>query len=317
MATEDYNSSDWEKLSSDLSSSSSDEEPAARTDTDSDTDSDWFVVKKKEQKRKQESDDDDDVDMVRFYCPQEDSDHDDLTFLKAVLGDCIPEIMAEEKFSLDYIEQDVFPRLPTRALLRLGPASARWARWISSPFFIHTHSLTARSLSGFFFHNSRGSPSFVSLDVESCLLPDPSLSFLPEPVHIKASNYGLICCRGRRSLKYYMCNPTTAQWALLPPPAHDHGDDPAVVIVMQEPVTYNFDADFFLVCAYEIFEGVFGFETFSSEKWEWRNSNEIVAAEKIVSGCRVQGCRYWGLRTGGRHCRAWWRSIRWRTRGVR
>lgn len=96
-------------------------------------------------------------------------------------------------------------------------------------------------------------------------------------------------------MKYYICNPTTAQWALLPPPAHHHGDDPAVVIVMQEPVTYNFDADYFLVCAYEIFEGVFGFETFSSEKWEWRNSNEIVAAEKIVSGSgvSVMGAAYW------------------------
>ncbi|MCD7465628.1 hypothetical protein HAX54_001643 [Datura stramonium] len=59
---------------------------------------------------------------------------------------------------------------------------------------------------------------------------DPLLRFLPEPVDIKSSSNGLLCCQGREGDKaYYMCNPVTQQWKKLPKSNANHGSDPAIV----------------------------------------------------------------------------------------
>lgn len=281
---------DWEKLSFHLSSSSDDEEKPP-------DDADWFFVKDKKPDPDQDQDQENnnDGEIYSFYGGEEsESDADGLIFMREALGHYLPEIAAIENFSLEFVECDVFPHLPASVLLGLRRASRRWAQWISNPFFVHRHSLTSRPLSGFFFQDRVGTPDFATFETNSSL-PDPSLSFLPELVAVMASNHGLVCCHGWTTLRYYICNPATAQWALLPAAANDHGPDPAVAIVMREPMTFNFDDDYFLVCAYEIFEGVYGFETFSSERWEWVSSNEVVAAEKIVTGSGVGalGAAYW------------------------
>ncbi|KAM1016990.1 hypothetical protein ACFX13_047346 [Malus domestica] len=55
-------------------------------------------------------------------------------------------------------------------------------------------------------------------------VPDPSLKFLPEPVDIRASSNGFLCCLGRDGYKaYYICNPITRKWTKLPKPNADHG----------------------------------------------------------------------------------------------
>ncbi|CAL5368910.1 unnamed protein product [Camellia sinensis] len=72
-----------------------------------------------------------------------------------------------------------------------------WTLQISTPFFAHNQSLTFQAISGLFCQSSGGDPpSFISIDPQSCGVPDPSLKFLPEPIDIRASSNGLICCQG-------------------------------------------------------------------------------------------------------------------------
>ncbi|KAK5775125.1 hypothetical protein PVK06_042994 [Gossypium arboreum] len=43
----------------------------------------------------------------------------------------------------------------------------------------------------------KGMPAFMSLDPRAYGVPDPSLTFLPEPVDVRTSYNGLLCCQGR------------------------------------------------------------------------------------------------------------------------
>ncbi|XP_008783459.2 uncharacterized protein LOC103702700 isoform X1 [Phoenix dactylifera] len=199
----------------------------------------------------------------------------------------------------------VLPYLPAKSLLRLRCVSPQWNGCISSQFFIHSHSLHPRPVSGLFLHR-RGDtscelPAYAPFDRAADAIPDPSLSFLQEPVAVAASARGLLCCRGRASGGYYVCNPTTAAWTALPPPSNGHGADPAVALVFDEPAVYNFHADYRVVCAYPIpgggCDGIYGFETFSSASWNWTASAEICATERILTGS--------GVSAGGR---AYWRT---------
>ncbi|XP_078178203.1 F-box protein At5g07610-like [Carex rostrata] len=188
----------------------------------------------------------------------------------------------------------VLPRLPARSLLRFKSVSFNFKTLISSPFVVVSHFLHPKSISGLFYQTWCGI-HYVSLDAPSTNIPDPSFSYLPEPVTIKASTHGVLCVRGQRSLKYYITNPTTMEWAELPETTVEHCDNVAVVVVFDS--LYNFSCSYQVVCAYPVkgVEGVYTFETFSSETWAWALSDQICPVENIVaqSGTAVGAVAYW------------------------
>ncbi|CAL5372460.1 unnamed protein product [Camellia sinensis] len=130
------------------------------------------------------------------------------------------------------------------------------------------------------------------------------MKFLPEPIDIRASSNGLICCQGQTGDKpYYICNPVTRQLKKLPKTNADHGLDPAVVLVF-EPSLLNFVADYKLVCAFPSvdFDNATEFEIYSSTDGSWKISGEICfASKKLVprSGIYVDGVVYWQAKHHG------------------
>ncbi|EXB59108.1 hypothetical protein L484_014603 [Morus notabilis] len=198
----------------------------------------------------------------------------------------------------DIIREDALKFLPAKSLYRFQGVCREWRRKIVSPFFTHSQSNTFCDISGFFLQSGSKPPSFISLDKNAYGVPDPSLSFLPEPVDIRASSNGLVCCRGCRGDKrYYICNPVTKRWKELPKPNCDHGSDPAVVLIF-EPSLLNFAAEYKLICAFPSvnFGEGYEFEMYTSHDGTWKYLDEIYFGSiKLLpmSGVYVNGSIYW------------------------
>ncbi|XAR57889.1 hypothetical protein NMG60_11026176 [Bertholletia excelsa] len=198
----------------------------------------------------------------------------------------------------DIIREQALPFLPAKSLFRLQGVCRDWKLQILAPFFAHKQSIYFREISGLFYQFTNEMPSFISIDPHCYGVADPTLKFLPEPVDIRASSNGLICCQGRTEDKaYYICNPVTKQWKKLPKANAVHGSDPAVVLVF-EPSLLNFVAEYKLVCAFPSvdFDNATEFEIYSSAEGSWKISGEICfASRKLIprSGVYVDGVVYW------------------------
>ncbi|XP_078158065.1 F-box protein At5g07610-like [Carex rostrata] len=214
------------------------------------------------------------------YIPNETSNYSDL------MDDAYESLLADPRL--------VLPHLPARSLLRFKSVSLNFKTQISNPLVVVSHFLHPKSISGLLYQTGF-SIHYVSLDAPSTNIPDPSFSYLPEPVIIKASTHGVLCVRGQWSLKYYITNPTTMEWAELPETTVEHCDNVAVVVVFDS--LYNYSFSYQVVCAYPVkgVEGLYTFETFSSKKWVWALSDQICAVENIVaqSGTAVGAVAYW------------------------
>ncbi|TYI49987.1 hypothetical protein E1A91_D12G070600v1 [Gossypium mustelinum] len=195
------------------------------------------------------------------------------------------------------IRENALPYLPAKSLFRCAGVCRGWRFQISTAFFAHNQSNSFRGISGFFFQSLAGMPAFMSLDPRAYGVPDPSLTFLPEPVDVRTSCNGLLCCQGRTPYRpYYICNPANKQWKELSKPDGDHGPDPAVVLVF-EPSIMNFTANYKLVCPFPSELGEYKFEVYSSDRGSWRTSGEIRFDdnEKLLpkTGVHVNGIVYW------------------------
>ncbi|VFQ74037.1 unnamed protein product [Cuscuta campestris] len=203
----------------------------------------------------------------------------------------------------DIIREHALPNLPAKALFRFMAVCRDWKLHISAPFFHHTQSLCCRAIAGIFCQ-AHGNPFFLPIHPNSSGVPDPSLSFLPEPVDIKASSNGLLCCQGRNeSRSYYLCNPATKQWNKLPNPTAFHGPDPALVVIF-EPSVLNFVPDYKLICAFQSadFDDAIEFEVYTSKSNSWSVSGEICFGAKrrvLGSGVHASGAVYWNIVGGG------------------
>ncbi|KAE7999912.1 hypothetical protein FH972_004296 [Carpinus fangiana] len=204
----------------------------------------------------------------------------------------------------DIIREHTLPFLPAKSLFRFKTVCRDWKLQISTPFFAHNQSNCFHDVSGLFCQSSSNPPSFISLDPDSYGVPEPSLQFLPEPVDIKTSSNGLLCCQGHTGDKaYYICNPATKQWKKLPKPNANHGSDPSLVL-MFEPSLLNFVAEYKLICAFPSadFDNTCEFEIYSSAEGSWRISGEIYfGATNLIpnSGVHVDGIVYWLSESGG------------------
>ncbi|KAG7993993.1 hypothetical protein I3843_01G032900 [Carya illinoinensis] len=204
----------------------------------------------------------------------------------------------------DIMREHTLSFLPAKSLFRFKGVCRDWKLQISTPFFAHNQSNSFHNCSGFFCQSFSSPPSFISLDQNSYGVPDPSLLFLPEPVYIRSSSNGLLCCQSRTDDKaYYICNPVTKQWKKLPKPNADHGSNPALVLIF-EPSILNFVAEYKLICAFSSadFESAIEFEIYNSTEGSWRIFGEIYfGAEELKprSGVHVNGIIYWLFDSGG------------------
>nr|GMD58831.1 F-box protein At5g49610-like isoform X2 [Ipomoea batatas] len=191
----------------------------------------------------------------------------------------------------DIIKEHALPFLPAKSLFRFLAVCRDWMLHISTPSFHHNQSLCCRNISGLFGQISENRYGFIPIHPESCGVPDPSLRFLPEPVEIRASSNGVLCCQGRNEDRdYYLCNPVTEQWKKLPKPTAFHGSEPALVVI--------FEPECKLICAFEstAIDDATEFEIYSSENNSWNVSREICFGAKkadLWSGVHVNGVVYW------------------------
>ncbi|KAL3346097.1 hypothetical protein AABB24_024841 [Solanum stoloniferum] len=198
----------------------------------------------------------------------------------------------------DIIKENALPFLPAKSVVKFKAVCRDWRFQISAPLFAHNQSLSCHSTSGIFIQIHRGSPSLIPIDANSCGVPDPILSFLPEPVDIKSSSNGLLCCRGREGDKvYYICNPFTKQWKELPKSNANHGSVPAIVLLF-EPSLLNFVAEYKIICAFPStdFGKATEFDIYSSREGSWEIAREICFGDRTIlpkSGVHANGVVYW------------------------
>lgn len=204
----------------------------------------------------------------------------------------------------DIIREHSLSFLPAKSLFKFNAVCRDWKLQISSPFFAHSQSLFCRSTSGFFIHSLDGSPSLIPIDPSFCGVPDPFLKFLPEPVDLRSSSNGLLCCQGRAEDKaYYICNPVTQQWKKLPKSNVNHGPDPAIVLIF-EPSLLNFVAEYKIICAFPStdFADAVEFDIYSSKANSWEVAGEIHFGARATrmpkSGLHVNGVVYWMTTSG-------------------
>lgn len=196
------------------------------------------------------------------------------------------------------LRENALPFLPAKSLFRFQAVCRDWKICIPSPFFAHNQSLSFRTISGLFCQVAGEPPTFISLDKDAYGVPDPFLTFLPEPVNLRASSNGLICCQSRiKDKAYYIVNPVTKQFKKLLKPNANHGHDPAIVLIFK-PSLLNFVADYKLVCAFPSadFDDACEFEIYSSTEGSWRISGEILFGNRNIqprSGVHVDGMVYW------------------------
>ncbi|CAN6698569.1 unnamed protein product [Malus baccata var. baccata] len=200
----------------------------------------------------------------------------------------------------DIVRNHALQFLPAKSLFRFTGVCRDWKLDITTPFFAHKQSNSFRGISGFFFQSGTAPPSFISLDPKAYGVPDPSLSFLPEPVEIRSSSNGLLCCQAHDGSKaYYICNPVTRKWKKLPKPNADHGSNPAIVLIF-EPSLLNFVAEYKLICVFPSvdFDNGYEFEIYSSRDETWRVSGEIYFGHQHLvprTGVHVNNIVYWVL----------------------
>ncbi|CAI9110749.1 OLC1v1010825C1 [Oldenlandia corymbosa var. corymbosa] len=179
----------------------------------------------------------------------------------------------------DIIRECALVYLPAKSLMRFKSVCRDWKLQISSPFFAHNQSQCSCAVVGVFCQSSGEPPLLVPFDAKSCGVPDPHLSFLPEPVEIRSSSNGLLCCQSSSSAQksYYICNPATKQWKKLPKPNADHGSSTAIALLF-EPSLLNFIPEYKVVCAFRSndFEDGTEFEIYNSVDNSWKIAGEIL-----------------------------------------
>ncbi|KAK6288037.1 hypothetical protein POUND7_014216 [Theobroma cacao] len=202
----------------------------------------------------------------------------------------------------DVLRDHVLHFLPAKTLCKFRTVSRGWDQWISSPFFAHIQTTYFKNISGLFFQLPGEDPSFISFNQDAYGMPDPSLKFLPEPVNIRTSCNGLLCCQSVGDNVYYICNPVTKQWKMLPRPNMYHGAEAAMVLVF-EPHPLNFNETYELVCAVTFPDHpVVYFEIYSSRSSSWRVSDticcELDCLDLLSGGYYMKGVVYWKASSG-------------------
>ncbi|KAK9930388.1 hypothetical protein M0R45_027427 [Rubus argutus] len=114
----------------------------------------------------------------------------------------VDEKMDNNDITIEY----VLPSLPAKALCKFRSVAKQWDQ---------VHSFV--NISGLFL-------SFVSLNRDASGTSGPSLGFLPEPVAIRMTYNGMLCCESCNGENTnYICNPVIKEWTVLPKSMSYHG----------------------------------------------------------------------------------------------
>ncbi|XVF15742.1 hypothetical protein REPUB_Repub09cG0182000 [Reevesia pubescens] len=210
--------------------------------------------------------------------------------------------MKREALIEDVVREHVLHFLPAKSLFRFRTVSRGWDQWIRNPFFTHRQTTYFKNISGFFCQVPTLDPSFISFNQDAYGMPDPSLKFLPEPINIRTSCNGLLCCQSVGDNVYYICNPVTKEWKRLPKPSLYHGAEAAIVLVF-EPRPLNFNESYDLVCAVTLPDHpIVYFEIYSSRSSSWRICDttccELDSLELQNDGYYMKGVVYWESSSG-------------------
>ncbi|XP_052197530.1 uncharacterized protein LOC127804662 [Diospyros lotus] len=202
----------------------------------------------------------------------------------------------------DVVKEHALPFLPAKSLMRFKAVSKDWDSWISSPFLAHKQSYLFQDVSGFFCQLDNSDPIFMALDQSAYGVPSPHLGFLPESVLIRSSCNGLLLCQGCFGENvYYICNPATKEWKMLPQPSFYHGSAPAIVLAF-EPSVLNIAAHFEVICAFTLMDvPLVCFEIYSSETKSWRCPAENVVElgnSALKGGFYMNRVTYWETTSG-------------------
>lgn len=200
----------------------------------------------------------------------------------------------------DIIKEHSLPFLPAKSLSRFRTVSKEWNKWIGSEFLAHIQTIHFKDISGLLCQCDGLDPFFISFNQGAYGIPSPEFRFLPEPVIIRTTSNGLVCCQNNfGEHDYYICNPVTKEWKVLPKPKWFHGLEAAISLAFK-PSTLGFDASYELVCAVPVYlneVAVVYFETYSSSTNSWKTSeamcyeNEIL--DPIGNGLYMKGIVYW------------------------
>jgi hypothetical protein len=198
----------------------------------------------------------------------------------------------------DIIGENALRFLPAKSALRCRSVSREWCHKISRPIFPFHQSSSFRSTSGYF---SKEYPSFTPLNSVSYGVQSPVLDFLPEAVRILSSSNGLLLCQAKigETLPYYVCNPATGQFHILPAPAFYHGEASKAVIAYEPSNDLHFRSPYIIICPFTPFEAdVTYFEIYFSVTKTWRlwDSYEVFLASDIKNdGFYANGFFFWEL----------------------
>lgn len=203
----------------------------------------------------------------------------------------------------DVVRMHVLPFLPAKALFKFKSVSKEWDRWIGSPLLAHHQSFSFQKISGYFCDEEGGwigCTEFFSLDSTAHGVPCPFLLFLPTGSKVLCSCNGLLLCQSSES--YFVCNPTTKDWKILPYPGYYHGSDPAVVLAF-EPSLQNIEVYYHVICAFYMLDSpVISFEIYSSATRSWTCSSvictELGDSSLKGAGFYVNGNAYWETSSG-------------------
>ncbi|CAN4108612.1 unnamed protein product [Withania somnifera] len=206
------------------------------------------------------------------------------------------DYISREDMKIKHVAKNhVLPLLPAKSLMQFRSVSKEWYNWIVSPLFSFQQGTSFQKLSGYFYQSLdvdfQSDPSFLSLDRCSIGVPSPTLGFLPERVKILSSSSGLLLCQGEEN--YFVCNPVTEDWKLIPPSQYYHGSDPAVVMAFDPQG--NIESFYHIVAAVPL--PIVCFEIYSSQSNSWRRSStecvELGDTSFTGGGFYMKGMIYW------------------------
>ncbi|KAL5557268.1 hypothetical protein UlMin_039504 [Ulmus minor] len=197
----------------------------------------------------------------------------------------------------DVLKERVIPFLPAKTICRCRAVCKSWNKWITSPFFAHSQSQHFKRISGLLCQAPSQTSYFISFNRTAYGMPDHQLSFLPEPVTIRTACNGLICCQSRLlDSAFYICNPATKEWRLLPEPVLPHCSILAMALAF-EPSALNFTHHFELVCAFHETGQMIYFVIYSSRSDSWKISTtaccDLNPSSLTRDGIFLKGMVYW------------------------
>ena len=203
-------------------------------------------------------------------------------------------------------------KVPIKALMGFKCVSKQWLSLISNPHFVHLRNPLPSASSLFFISSTRKRKNpnyqFIPLDVgDECQTPFKILDFIHDPlgsgISVLQSCNGLLLCASFRahelSRRYYVYNPTTKQFAILPQIGSQYAEHVCGMNLAFDPVRSPY---YKVVCVRRV-GNLFQIEIYSSETQLWRVSGKPFTAPEYTE---FQNCIYWN---GSVH---WWTgSFHW------